>query len=414
MNRFLTVAYLFALLCVGVASGRAGLSSWVQDEAATIKSEVRASEAIRLEDKNPDAYKTRGMLLLNQGRYSEAARDFRSALALRPNDYLLWLRVGYATYKTGDFDSALTAYNKAIGLAPFYAQPRWYLGWMWLKRGNSDEAFLQLRKAAAFNPNLFPQVLHLARESFADDPVAIQNAIQPTSPAARLELARYFLKHGLETEEMRSFLTSDELKEADRDAIVKQLILNKEFDFAFDIWARGARRPPQENSSPIEASYLNSGFEAALTPATGTFGWQSAQSAQGIRIAIDKMVPYSGVSSLLLDCNGNSQTSEFVVSEVVLVEPEARYQLQVAVKTQELVTGGLPIAAAVDAYTGELLAKSPPFSEGTNDWRQYKAELRTGSSTRAVILGIRRLPCSSVPCPIFGKVWLDDFQAKKL
>jgi hypothetical protein len=72
------------------------------------------------------------------------------------------------------------------------------------------------------------------------------------------------------------------------------------------------------------------------------------------------------------------------------------------------------MAAVLEANTGEVLAKSPPFSEGTNDWRQYKAELNTGSSTRAVILGIRRLPCSSVPCPIFGKVWIDDFQVKKL
>ena len=64
-------------------------------------------------------------------------------------------------------------FEAAVRLAPFYAQPRWYLGNMLLQAGRLDEGFAELRRAVKSDPSYLPDTIQRATEAFAGDSGAI-------------------------------------------------------------------------------------------------------------------------------------------------------------------------------------------------------------------------------------------------
>ena len=82
-------------------------------------------------------------------------------------------------------------------------------------------------------------------------------------------------------------------------------------------------------------------------------------------------------------------------------------------RSENLVSAGLPIVVVIDANTGIMLAKSDQFARTAPEWRNYAVEFTSGPSTTTIQVGLQREGCAS-PCPIFGRVWLDAFGLRKL
>jgi len=104
-----------------------------------------------------------------------------------------------------------------------------------------------------------------------------------------------------------------------------------------------------------------------------------------------------------------------LVSQLILVEPSSRYRLNFAARTQDVVTGGLPLAIVSDA-AGDIqrLGESAPLRQDTTNWEVSSFDFRTESGTNAVTLSIQRKNCSTSPCPIFGSIWVDSFSIEDL
>ena len=103
-----------------------------------------------------------------------------------------------------------------------------------------------------------------------------------------------------------------------------------------------------------------------------------------------------------------------LVRQLILVEPNTRYRLGLAARTQELMTTGLPTVELTDANGGRALTPPILLTRGDVGWQDYTAEFVTGPATSAALLTIQRQECSLPPCLIFGRVWLDDFSLQKL
>jgi hypothetical protein len=104
-----------------------------------------------------------------------------------------------------------------------------------------------------------------------------------------------------------------------------------------------------------------------------------------------------------------------VISQLVLIEPHTHYQLHFAARTAELVSGGLPRVLVIDTGNQQVLAQSPEFPRETNNsWQEFTIDLNSGESTTAVQITLQRERCSKSPCPIFGRLWLDNFSLQKL
>src|SRR5947209_8818692 len=411
--RFIVAAIaLCSLIGATFFAARAGLSKNDTKTALTSGSLAAADRAVDLTPSDPDAHYARAVALSLNGEDAEAVKDYEQSAALRPRDYFLWLSLGAARDEAGDEAGALSAFREAVRLAPFYAQPHWQLGNLLLRTGGHiDEAFAEMRRAAESNPTLMPQLIDLTWTIYQGDVPSVEKVIEPQTSEARVALAHFAAKHGKTTDAARIFRSIENVSEDDRRAFLTELLAAKDFRAAYEVW-RAASKKDARNS----AGFTDGGFEEQINLDEIGFGWRVARDIQSVRVSIDNIQPHGGKSSLRLDWKGDANPSVPVISQLILVEPNARYRLRFSVRTDQLVTGGLPLVIIADPSTNDSreLAHSDPFKERTSAWQDYSVEFTTGKETEAVVVALKRQSCSSNPCPVFGSLWLDDFSLEKL
>lgn len=394
------------------SAGRAGLGHIISNAGHDSGPLAFADKGVELNPADPFAYHARAVTLMRDGSLIASIKEFERAVSLRPRDYALWIELGRAREQAGDKQGALTAFTEAVRCAPYYAQPRWQLGNFLLKIGQRDAAFAELRRAAGSDPELQPALVSLAWETFGGNTEAIEQSVQPVTPSAHLELARCFVKHGHLNQAVKFFRGAGTAAYWERRKLVEQLLAAKRFTESYQIWASG--RDPDSFLSSDKDAITDGGFENEIDPDEPGFGWQLADELPGVSVVIDAEQPRSGTRSLRIDWSGKSNSSTPVASQIVSVEPKTRYRLQFAARSEEVVTGSLPVVSVVDAACPEhLLAQSTPLQLGTSGWQDYKIELTTSNEMRAVRIIVHRQACSSAPCPIFGRVRFDAFSLQK-
>ena len=379
-----------------------------------VNSLATADEAVRLSPSDPETHYARGVALVDAGRAADAVREFELAAALRPRDYEIWIKLGNTCEDAGDDQGALAAYQHAIQCAPIYSQPRWLFGNLLLRMGRTEEAFVEMRRAAESAPTLLPALIDLAWGVFKGDAVAVRSAVQPRSTYSRLMLAKAFVRREKAAEAVALFREAGEVTAAGRGELVTLLIAGKHFSEAYEVWSGG--RDTQRGDSGGIGAMMDGGFEGEINLDEAGFGWQLRREQPGIAVSRDPAQPRAGAYSLRVEWKGNSNLAEAVVSQLVLVQAKTRYQLRFAVRTEEIVSGGLPLIVVTDV-TGSAprpLASSAPLPAGTNGWQDFTVEFATGDAARSLLISLQRQSCPSGPCPIFGRLWLDTFALGKM
>lgn len=406
---FPALVYACFIVFLGYSAARQGLSHYYADIAFRSGSETEAAAAIRYLPENPNAHKTIGEVLLRNKDYSGATAAFERAIAFSQNDFLLWLRLGYSHSQLKEYSAGETAYERALELAPNYSQPNYYMGMMLLETGRHEEAFRYLSKAADRDPDLYPQMLHRARVSFPDDPLAIESAFNPISRDAKKRVARYLIKHNLMTENVRSFLVSGELSDGEKNEFVQYLLHKENFQVAREVWL--SRLKPEKFD--VKELIFDSGFEAITENDPSGFGWQINQRLTATAVARDEKIFHSGSASLKIKLAGNVEIGKDIVSQLAYVEPRRKYWLRVFLLSPELVSAGLPSIAVTDGITDEMLGRSAEFHDTAGKWIEYKCEF-IAKETPVVRINLQRINCNTSPCPIFGELFLDDFHLAEI
>lgn len=72
--------------------------------------------------------------------YRNAAEEQSEAVKLEPRHHRAYSSLGYALRKLGDYEASLTAYDRALALAPSYAEAVEYRAEAYLHLGRLDEA----------------------------------------------------------------------------------------------------------------------------------------------------------------------------------------------------------------------------------------------------------------------------------
>ena len=111
--------------------------------AASPAAWARSEEAIR--------FNNIGAELLRQGKLTEAAAQFRNAVALEPYYAPAWRNLGFALDKQGQLDEAVAAYQKALELEPelnVYNN----LGVLYDKQARYEQAIQEFQKALKLDP----------------------------------------------------------------------------------------------------------------------------------------------------------------------------------------------------------------------------------------------------------------------
>jgi len=399
------------LICVwgAIASARAGLSRLLSEFGSATDSLATTKRALNFNSADPTAHYAYAEQLANAGESAEAATELEHALSLRPDDYFLWQELGRLRDESGDASGSLTAWRRAIELAPFYSEPHWQLGNFLLRRNELDEGFAEMRVAVVSDPTLFPVMIDLAWGVCDAQVKCVLAATQPQNDSERVSLGRLFLaQKNLETG-LNLVLTASTIAAKDRQEMVATLIDAGEFKAAHRIWLTGVSA-----GNFNENDLFDGGFEGPMSFDNLGFGWQPAR-AQTIHVLTDPNDPQSGTRSLLLEYAGNFDPNVPVISQLVLVAPGARYRLSFVARASDLVSAALPVVVVKNAGGDRsVIAQSASLSPGTDGWREFAINFETAKTASAVTVNIQRQACAVNPCPIVGRAGFDTFSLKRV
>lgn len=346
----------------------------------------------------------------------EALRRYERAAALAPHNHLIWMEMGRARGAAGDMEGGIAALRRSVELAPAYAQPRWHLGNMLLRDGRVDEAFAELRRAGDADTALRPQIFNVAWQVYGQDMSQVVRAIGD-SGEARAQLVGVLVGRTRLDDALRLW---SNLTEAEKrlhatpsgEALARALYEKKRYRASLEV----QREMGTTGASELSAGkFANGGFESDIPPAgRRVFEWQVTPVPQ-VAVAIDPRTFHGGARSLRIVFNAPQQIDFKNISELVVVEPATRYRLSFYVRAEELRSASTLVTEVHDA-AGDMsvaLATSAPVAAGTSDWRQVTMDFNTGPRTEAVLVRLARPGCPEGTCPIFGKVWYDDFDLQR-
>jgi tetratricopeptide (TPR) repeat protein len=302
--------------------------------------------------------------------------------------------------------------RRAVALAPSYAEQRWHLGNALLRAGRNDEAFAELRRAADADPDKYrPQVFNLAWQVYGPDMTRVVDAVGKT-PAARAQLVGVLAGRGRLDDALgvwSSLSAEDKRAQAGAgDGLARALFGKGQYRRALQLLAESGA----QDAAPEKIS--DGGFESDIAqPGAQLFGWQVTPVA-GAQVAIDARTAHAGRRSLRVLFNASGQVDFRNVSQLVAVEPSTHYRLTYFVRTDDLKSAATLVVFAADAAAPEApFGASQPAPSGTNDWQQMSFDFTTGPKTEAVVVRVTRAVCAEGACPIFGKIWYDDFDLQR-
>jgi hypothetical protein len=227
----------------------------------------------------------------------------------------------------------------------------------------------------------------------------------------RIAFARFLARKGKGAEAVAQFRAAGVVAEDIKRELVEKLLAGRSFAEAFDVWKTSQESGRGEAKTP---SIQDGGFEAPLSFDGWGFGWIVPRDVPATTRSLDSAQPHSGSKDLGIEFNGESNPTTSLVSQLLLVEPAKHYRINFAARSQDVVTGGLPLAVVNDAADGKLLGKSGPLPKGTSPWQVFGVEFTAAPTTRAVRLSIQRENCTTSPCPIFGAISLDSFSVEEV
>lgn len=395
------------------AAASYGFSHLLMTYSLTAGSLTAAKKAIQLTPKDAEAHFAGAALLSLSGTPDQAVIELERAVALRPADYGLWSELGLLRDQIGDTDGALKAFDEAVRRAPFYSQPRWNRGNVLLRSGQYEAAFNDLSQAAQSNPELIPSLIDLAWSVSRGEVKLTEQLAQIKGDKMRIAFARFLVRHGKANDAIAQFVDAGNVPDAISRELVEQLLAKGAFKEAFEIWK--LTHGIESGKGPAEASIYDGGFEGPLAFDQRDFSWRVPRDLQATSISLDSSQPHSGSRDLRIEFGGNSNPGTILVSQVILVEPSRHYKINFAGRSQDVVTGGLPLVNVSDASGDhKRLGQSPPLAKGTSGWQFLSLEFTTTATTIAVVLSLQRENCTTSPCPIFGSISLDSFSLEQL
>ena len=155
-------------------------------------------QAVQLSPSDPEAHRARAQFSTGCKTWRSRASHSNRRRTLRYRDDYLWIELGNTREELGDTDGALAAMDQAVRWAPYYAHTHWQRGNLLLRMGHANEAFAELRQAAAANQTYLPNLIDLAWGISRGDVKTTEELIEIRNDNERLALIRFLARKGNE------------------------------------------------------------------------------------------------------------------------------------------------------------------------------------------------------------------------
>jgi hypothetical protein len=422
----LRLSLLLALACalgwLGWTIARAALAdSFITfvERNPNLSNEARlqgAERAAALAPNDPLVRWQRGGVYLTVASEEEAERwlpqaiaELREAARHSPADYRIWLTLGRALERSAAAAEAQAAFVRAAELAPNHFDTQWGLGNHLLRAGQREAAFAAMRRAWRTRPAAMPLIFDYAWNAFAGDSRAVIQALGADA-TARSQLAALLVGRNHLDEALALWRENGPHAAKETLAFIQALNAAGRYKAAAELWQAGQTYgwPQAEADSRL----ANGGFEQNFDPQTGLpfFSWHSTPGA-GLSISLDKLNHAAGKLSLRFRFDVRENRVLLLAAQTVPVLPKVNYCLSYSFKTDALQSLSTPLVSVHDAADARRLsAATPPLPNGTADWQEGSLRFTTKPETEAVTVRVQRLPCAEPPCPLTGRLWLDNFK----
>lgn len=338
-----------------------------------------------------------------------AIAELRAATQASPNDYRLWLTLGRALERSGAPPEARGAFDRAVALAPNHFDPQWSLGNHLLRADEKEAAFAALRVALRRRPTAMPLIFDYAWNVYAGDSQTITNALA-NSKETRAQLAPLFAARHRVEDALQLWRESGPHTPAATRALAEALTNAGQFKAASELWrtANDGTLPRVDNNSLL----ANGSFEENFDPASTLplLSWRCLPGST-VSVSLDQQTRAAGQLSLRFRFEQEDNLTLILAAQTAPVKPNTNYCLSLAARTEALQSLSTPLISVTDAANDKSLSvATPPLPNGTHDWQTMTLRFATKPTTEAVTVRVLRLPCAEPPCPLTGRLWLDDFK----
>jgi len=338
---------------------------------------------------------------------SRSLDQYATATALSPNNYLFWLGLGNARVRDGNLKGAEEALRIAADLAPNCGSVRWPLGNVLLRLGRTEEAFVEMRRAAQTDPEYAAAAADIAWQYFNGDVQSVRSTIGDSPEIIGALIARMASQKRID----EALLLWNTLPAVQKDRALKpngralyaELIAVKRFRDAFRV---NTDMFPEDAKTLKIGDIENGDFESEIKlHDASVFEWTIADGTQP-QVVLTDGNEHGGERSLLLVFNSVDANAFRSISQTVAVEPGQTYSFE-AFYRSDITSQASVLWEIVDASDGKILAKTPP-AIAASGWTLLSESFSVPTTTDGVIIRLAKTTCITQNCPITGQVWLDD------
>ncbi len=401
---------LTAILTVaGLSSLWFGAGRWANLSVREGRSEFVAAAEILKIPFDPDYFEMRAAVDEQAGDLAAEKENLRQAVRFRPEDFALRLKFGRAAESAGDSAGAENAFRVAVRLAPFYGETHFALGNFLARHNRFEESFEQLRIAAKRRPDYFAAVLALLWKISRGDAKKTLDVLAPLDNFETRSFAEFLSGKNQFSAIGELLCGAGNFDDALRAAMIENLFEKKQYAAAQRIFRRECVTTPG-------SSLLDAGFENGELGENLGFGWRVGKLPETLRIGLADDTAAGGSQSLAVNFGGSADPGSTILSQIITVEKNRRYQFSFASQTEKIRSNGLPVMQIIlkKPNADELAAEIELKNTDDLQWIRKSARIKTDSTTDALEIRLTRKSCAGNFCPINGRLWLDDFQLQAI
>jgi tetratricopeptide (TPR) repeat protein len=339
-----------------------------------------------------------------------AIHAYQTALSFDPRSADTWLDLGTAYETEGDTAGARNAFVQAKRAYPLSPEVSWRYGNFLLRRGDSNAAFAEIKRAVESDPKRGAAAFALSMRFDPNVNSALQRVL-PSSQDAYLNVISALAEQAQTDQALivwsKLAALPPKLQLSQSFPLLEALINKRQVAEAQRVWDQALNfasvsRPPDPPGSLV----WDGGFETNVVG--GGFTWRYSSFIDGVVVTLDTNEKHSGNRSLRLTFNGLRNVTFNDVCQFVSVQPSTSYLFSAWVMTRSLSTDqgvrfglrsiGDPNNSAV--WTNDV--------EGTQPWTKIELPWTSGKDIHELQLCVTRLPSVKFDSKIRGSAWIDD------
>ena len=340
---------------------------------------------------------------------NKAIAAYRNSLSFDPYSAETYIDLATAYEGLDDITNARDNFLKAKKAYPLSAEVSWRVGNFYLRQGELDLAFAQIRESVEADPTRGAEAFSRCLRVEPNIKTVLALAL-PENPSVYLDIIHDLSDEGRTTDALivwdRLVAMNPNFSLAVIYPLVSALRGKREIADAARVWKQSVYFAGMGEVGDTPDSVLwNGGFESGFR--NSGYSWFYNNNTHGVQMQLDAKEKHSGTQSLRLTFDGTSDISFADVCHVVPVTPLGLYKFSAWVQTRDLTTdqglrfriqsmhlGGTP------AFTSEV--------RGTQPWTEVEIPWTADAGAEEAQVCVSRLPSDQPDNRIRGAAWVDD------